>query len=359
MRVFYDSCYLRRFFLIFLALLGGISPAFPVEISANSPDFSYVIADGIAPFFTEGTDFEHYSRIPYETLDTDTPPYVHTDRLAAAKKRWSEYAALMAREGYTHLSLDDVVHVITLDALDIYSPDSIVRQRNEYYISYFRELIDIAHAHGLGVFLTSDLPFLTEEIRDYVGDIDPQDDRLFAVMRAGMDEVLARFPDIAGVIVRTGEGGGSYDTPSGYASDIVYTSAASIRRLLQELLPTFEQHERLLVFRTWSIGFGEAGDLVANPETYDRVFSGIDSRALIVSIKISPGDFFRFPQQNQTIGHGNIPQIVELQNRREYEGGGDFPASVLSYHRDALEFLHTRDTVIGVWTWQQQGGWGF
>ena len=52
---------------------------------------------------------------------------------------------------------------------------------------------------------------------------------------------------------------------------------------------------------------------------YQRTFSGIISPNLIVSLKYTPADFFTYNSLNPTIGLGTLPQIIEVQNRREYE----------------------------------------
>jgi hypothetical protein len=62
---------------------------------------------------------------------------------------------------------------------------------------------------------------------------------------------------------------------------------------------------------------------------------------------------------NRTIGLPGPKQIVELQNRREYELFGMVHASAAAMHQRV--FRHMRDSggqVDGVWAWNGSGGWG-
>ncbi|MCB1093144.1 MAG: hypothetical protein KDL87_16515, partial [Verrucomicrobiae bacterium] len=52
-----------------------------------------------------------------------------------------------------------------------------------------------------------------------------------------------------------------------------------------------------------------------------------------------------------------IPKIVEVQTRREYEGAGEYPSFVgWDYERVARD-LRTAPNVIGIMAWCQTGGW--
>lgn len=57
------------------------------------------------------------------------------------------------------------------------------------------------------------------------------------------------------------------------------------RSMLNRLLPLFEHYGKSLVFRTWTVDAHAIGDLIWNRQTFDRVFKGIDSPRLIISMK--------------------------------------------------------------------------
>lgn len=138
------------------------------------------------------------------------------------------------------------------------------------------------------------------------------------MQKAAFTELFNRY-DIDGIILRFGEGGKAYDLASGYKSEIAYKTPMQINALLKNILPIFEKYGKKCIFRTWTIGLGDAGDLVWNPQTYADTFSGITSANFIASVKYTPGDFFWYATLNPTIGQGNVAQIVEVENRREYE----------------------------------------
>src|SRR5262249_18298387 len=53
------------------------------------------------------------------------------------------------------------------------------------------------------------------------------------------------------------------------------------------------------------------------------------------------------------------PQLIELQNRREYELFGMVPSSVAALHQEVVRHAETTNTRFeGVWAWNGSGGWG-
>ncbi|RQN07731.1 hypothetical protein EHW97_09055 [Aeromicrobium camelliae] len=127
--------------------------------------------------------------------------------------------------------------------------------------------------------------------------------------------------------------------------------------MLTGLLEAHERAERDLVFRTWSVGVGDAGDLHTDPDTYREVFDGIDSERLVVSTKYVAGDFYSFLPVNPTLEIPGARRIVEFQSRREYEGMGVLPNDLTAVHAEALrDVVAANPDVTGVWTWTQDGG---
>lgn len=196
------------------------------------------------------------------------------------------------------------------------------------------------------------MQWATPPLQAYVGRRAADNPRLAEVNRWALEELFARFPQVRGLVVRTGEAGGAHDQGAAYTGHMLYTSAEALRGLIATLLPVCAARGRLLIMRTWSIGIGELGDLIWSPERYRAVFAGFGSPHLLVSVKHGPSDFFRLLPHNPTLGLPGPRQIVELQNRREYELFGMLPSSVAGLHAVALRHARERNPrLAGVWAW--------
>lgn len=91
--------------------------------------------------------------------------------------------------------------------------------------------------------------------------------------------------------------------------------------------------------------------------TFAKVLDGLESPALIVSMKYGESDFFRYLPLNENFFRTNVAKIVELQTRREYEGCGEYPSFVgWEYERYIQELRHASN-VVGCMVWCQTGGW--
>ncbi len=66
-----------------------------------------------------------------------------------------------------------------------------------------------------------------------------------------------------------------------------------------------EKKDKSIIFRTWSVGVGEVGDMRTNPESYDRLLASIDSPNLIVSTKLAGDDFYSNLPLNRTLRGGD------------------------------------------------------
>lgn len=128
--------------------------------------------------------------------------------------------------------------------------------------------------------------------------------------------------------------------------------------MIDTLLAVCTAFDRQLIVRTWTLGIGEVGDLLWSPERYTAVFAGYHNSHLLVSIKHTPADFFRLLPPNPTIGLPGPRQIIEVQNRREYELFGLVPAGVVELHSAAIRRAEATRTCIGLWAWNSTGGWG-
>ena len=348
--IYKNRFFMRKFAHLFFLFV------FLWSTQVGNANFEYKISDAIAPFFDQYKPIKHYSSIPFYQLDISSPPYVDEFQFEEIKINFWKYIKNIKEAQYTHISLDDINHLILWEKYQVYQ-NSYKLQRHKRYRELYHFLIGEAKKEHIWVFLTSDIQFYTQEIEEKFS-LEKPNENLTQFDRSVFDEILTEFPEIDGVILRVGEGGKAYNT-SQYKSKILFKAPEELNSFLKSILPIFETKKKKLILRTWTIWAWNIGDLVINPETYEKVFKDIRSESMIASIKITPWDFFDFPDFNPTIWVWNIPQIVEIQVRREYEWWGDFPNYMGQEYIKDIQFLQNKKNVIWVWNWNQTGGWGW
>ncbi|GEP41413.1 hypothetical protein BGE01nite_07040 [Brevifollis gellanilyticus] len=302
------------------------------------------IIDAIGPFF-RGYDRRviNWSKIPWD----------HVGRQGAA---WWEQVCrdlnVLARQaaswGFNTVSIDDVAHLALHDMVE---PD--VRHRIERYRAEMRRCFAVLKKAGLNIHVTMDVfsatPWLKKSLRIARKPVN-------VYLAELMDRFLTDFPEVSGIIVRIGESDGK-DVKDDFHSQLVIQTPEQAREFLLALLPTFEKHQRLMVFRTWTVGAYPIGDLMWHRDTFSRVFDSIVSSALVVSMKYGESDFFRYLPLNRNFFRTSLPKIVELQTRREYEGCGEYPSPTGWMYEEYARELRQAENVIGCMVWCQTGGW--
>lgn len=302
------------------------------------------LIDAIGPFF-RGYDRRviNWSKIPWQHVGRQGSSWwegvcADLGRLASQAAAW----------GFNAASIDDVAHLADHDWIE---PE--VRQRIARYRTEMRRCFEVLHGAGLAVHVTMDVLSTTPGLRRRL-----ELERLpvNAFLAGLLDRFLTDFPEVAGIIVRIGESDGR-DVQDDFLSQLVLRTPEQARGFLEAVLPVFERHGRRLIFRTWTVGAYPIGDLLWHRGTFDRVFDGLTSPALVVSMKYGETDFFRYLPLNRNFFRTPLAKIVELQARREYEGCGEYPAFVgWEYERYARE-LRQAGQVIGCMVWCQTGGW--
>jgi hypothetical protein len=310
----------------------------PVEIA---------LIDAIGPFF-RGLERRriNWSKIPFTHLATSGVE--RTVQWAGIRTDFETVMRRAAALGYNAITLDDLTH---LSDHPWFEP--ALRERHAVFREEFRLLFAIARQHGLQVFITTDYLTTSAAI----------DARLKGSAKAAhawfvslIDLFLAEFPEVAGIILRIGESDGS-DVADPLRSRLAIRTAGEVRQLLGEILPTFEKHSRRLIFRTWTVGAHLIGDLIWHRGRFAQAFTGIESPALIVSMKYGESDFFRYLPLNRHFFRLELPTIVEFQARREYEGAGEYPSFVgWDVEQYARELRGARN-LVGFSVWCQTGGW--
>jgi hypothetical protein len=306
------------------------------------PEPLYLI-DAIGPFF-RGLQRRtiNWSKIPFEHLKLEGAE--RDEQWARIRNDLDIFARKVVEVGFSAVSLDDVSH---LADHEWYEPE--VREKISVYREEFGRCFDVLRGHGLAIYLTMDYFSTTPAVR--ARKVRPDD---FA--RDLLDRFLADFPQISGVILRIGESDGR-DVKDDFHSELVLKTPAQANALLKKLLPVFERHQRTLIFRTWTVGAYRIGDLMWHRRTFADVLEGLESEALIVSMKYGESDFFRYLPLNRNFFRTKVAKIIELQTRREYEGCGEFPSFTgWEYERYVNELRHA-ENVVGCMIWCQTGGW--
>jgi hypothetical protein len=302
-----------------------------------------LLIDAIGPFF-RGLQRRtiNWSKIPFDHLKLGEPEREH--QWSRIRDDLATFAQKVAAVGFNAVSLDDVAH---LADHEWYEPE--VRKKIALFRGEFARCFDVLLSHGLAVYLTMDFFSATPAIR--ARQVRPDD-----FTRDLLDRFLADFPQISGVILRIGESDGR-DVKDDFHSELVLKNPAQANALLKKLLPVFERHQRRLIFRTWTVGAYRIGDLMWHRRTFADVLEGMDSSALVVSMKYGESDFFRYLPLNRNFFRTKVPKIIELQTRREYEGCGEFPSFTgWEYERHVNELRHA-ENVVGCMVWCQTGGW--
>jgi len=306
------------------------------------PESLYLI-DAIGPFF-RGYQRRtiNWSKIPFEHLRLDGPE--RETQWAQIRADLDGFGRKVAAMGFNAISLDDVMH---LADHPWYEPE--VRAKIAVFREEFLRCFELLQAHGLSIYLTMDFFSTTTAVRER--GVNPDE-----FTRGLLDEFLSQFPCVAGVIVRVGEAD-SRDVQDDFRSQLCLKNPAQANAFLKRLLHVFEKHERKLIFRTWTVGAYRIGDLMWHRDTFAKVLDGLDSTALIISMKYGESDFFRYLPLNRNFFRTKVAKIIELQTRREYEGCGEYPSFVgWEYERYAQELRHA-ENVVGCMVWCQTGGW--
>ncbi|MGM1063972.1 hypothetical protein [Saccharothrix sp. Mg75] len=288
-------------------------------------------------------------------------PYVDRAAVDGVSRQFRALVHHALADGYNAVVVPGFLEYVTFDGLDVHPPGDPHRERAEAMVAAFGPVWRYAHDMGVDVFLSTDMLALSPPLKAFlereVGGLRTEDDRLWRVYRAGLAELFARLPYAAGVMVRIGEGGSAYRFAGwDYTSEIAVTTPAAVRAMLRAFLDVAAEHDRQVVFRTWSVGIGEVGDLHTDRDVYERVLGELVDDRLIVSTKYTLGDFYSHLPLNDTLLVGRHRRIVEFQSRREFEGSGALPNDLGELHRHALRTFLANPRVEGVWTWRQGGG---
>ncbi|VGO11687.1 hypothetical protein PDESU_00232 [Pontiella desulfatans] len=305
------------------------------------------LIDGIAPFF-RGYDQEvvNWSKAPFSHIESGD--HLDFDRCRQIRADFKTFCRKAAGAGYNAITLDDLAHLCIFGFYDAALVNKIADYR-----CFFGELFKDAVAAGLTPYITTDLLFFNEAIDRHIAS---NDDALRTFAADACRQLFEKYPMVGGIIVRIGEADG-LDVEGDFHSRLVIRRPQQARKMIQALLPVFEEFDRQLVFRTWSVGVGRVGDIIWNPDTFDAVFAGLENDHLIISMKYGQSDFFRYLPLNRLFFRGGHRKLVEFQARREYEGFGEYPSFIGYDYEKVRNKLVGQHNVVGMSVWCQTGGW--
>lgn len=317
-------------------------------VDLPSLNSSLYLIDAIGPFFPGYERFRiNWSKLPwirFESMNKEELAEVFTQ----IRKDMARFCKSVAEIGYNGVTLDDVPHLADHEFYE-----ESVRARIRLYREEFRKLFEVIRESGLNIYLTMDILTFTPALERRLGNNERKQKKFLTEL---LDGFFVDFPEVAGVVFRIGESDG-LDVREEFRSKLVLKKPAMVNRFLKAILPVFEKHGRRCIFRTWTVGAHEVGDLIWHHATLEKTVDGIDSPNLVLSMKYGESDFFRYLSLNRNFFVTEIPKIVELQTRREYEGCGEYPCFVGNdYEQLAIE-LREAPNVIGISVWCQTGGW--
>ncbi len=314
---------------------------------ASSADASELrLFDGMAPFFTGVTGGEtNWSKTPFARIEHRgrIPP----GRIDAIVRAWERYCREMTRIGYNAVAVDDLAHLVSHP----WYPESLRRLLADWHALYAR-LFAVARRLGLRIFAATDYCFFNESIDGRLAETGGSPLDFFAKTA----EIALRQHGLDGIVLRLGESDG-VDVAGAFTSRLTARCSGEARHVVARLLPLCERARATLIVRTWTLGAFPLGDLIWNPATWDAVFGGLESEALVVSLKHGEADFFRYLDVNPLFFHGRQRKLIEFQARREYEGMGEFPSFTGWMHARHRGALRAGGATMAGCSVVQAGGW--
>ncbi len=346
-----------------------LSPALPPDTSGLRM-LDMRLADlggvGILPdTLNWGSSYQHNVH-RFEDLILAEPPYLDPAAFQRIGKELDTYLDRLQAMHVNGVVFPGFLELVTFDEWPmgeaLNAVDPTYRERHLALQKGFGEWIRKIAGRGMEVYLYTDMVALTPPIEKYLtarfGTLDGTADGFWEIYQAASEEIYRRLPEVSGIMLRIGEAGSIYNKPGwDYYSRLAVKTDTAVEKMLTAFLGMAEKYQKNIIFRSWSVGVGQIGDMHTNPETYERVLGKIHSKNLIVSTKYSRGDFYAWLPFNETLRQGEHRRIAEFQLRREFEGFNAFPNFTGPLYQQALmSFTRQNPAFDGVWMWTQEGG---
>jgi hypothetical protein len=302
----------------------------------------------------------------FEDLMLVNSPFVDTLAFKRVEKEFKIYVNRIKEYNYNGIVLHGFLELVNFDSVgngfEIYPQNNNYRLRHIAFRNCFSKLVHIAHQNGLKVYMSSDMTTFTTPLKKYIlnniGKIDTENKNFWKVYQLGAKELFATMPEVDGMMIRIGEAGSVYNRAGwDYYSELNVTTDKAVQLMLNAFIDVAEADNKLIIFRTWSVGVGKTGDLHTNVQTYHRVLDTVHSNNLVVSTKYCAGDFYSWLPFNPTLSEGKHRRITEFQCRKEFEGMNAFPNYMAPLYQQALQQFSAKNNHFdGFWLWSQEGG---
>jgi len=289
--------------------------------------------------------------------------------------------AFLKQQGYNGQVINDFTFAHAAITFDSLNPDIFPRGSKErawvmQAADKVRANIKCAHAAGEKCYYFTDIIVLPkhlvelyhDEICDEKGKVSFERPKTIEIHRIMFKELFDTFPDLDGLIIRTGEtylNNVPYHTGNNPISNGVESHIRLINLLRKEVCV---KRNKMVFYRTWL-----SAGMDTKPDVYLSVTDKIEPHPnLVFSVKHTKGDYQRTMDFNPTLGIGKHPQIVEVQCQREYEGKGAYPDYIMDGVINGFEefnintpqagFKGLKEVVKtqqykGIWSWSRGGGW--
>ncbi len=321
---------------------------------------------GIIPDTANWGDNYQHNVHRFEDLITEKAPFLEPKAYERIGTELDTFVSRMQTFNINGIVFPAFLELVSFgdwaEGKNIYPENDSYRQRHLALQKGFGKWMEKIAQKGMDVYLYTDMVALTPPLEKYLlkkyGKIDPETDEFWVVYKMACEELFNRLPEVSGIMLRIGEAGSIYNKPGwNYYSQLLVRTDKAVDKMLSAFLEVAEKHHKKIIFRTWSVGVGQIGDMHTNPETYQRIFGHIHSENLIISTKYSRGDFYSWLPFNETLKQGDQRRIAEFQLRREFEGLNAFPNFMGPlYQKALLQFATKNENFDGVWLWSQEGG---
>ena len=306
-----------------------------------------------------------------------------------AETRYHDLGQLTAL-GYNALAIYETTGLAGLADAEVIASGDLRRWAANLF-DHVGNTIRRARDVGLEVFLFYDVLVLPRSAaerdvgalscRNRPNTLCPASDEAVELSADALASQLARWPDVAGIVLRFGDTDASRlpylvgnDVYSPHCprcsqfgrADRIVTILERFHRLV------VERHGKRLIARAWNVrpnGMHDAPELARR--IIERLPGEPGDERFMLSFKFTHTDFWRYQDWNPcSLLAGERPIIYELQCQREFEGKGGLPNWQAPLWRDG--YPESRDTsavhglaeaarhvnLAGLWAWVRGGGWG-
>ena len=238
--------------------------------------------------------------------------------------RWREPSFLF-EQGFTDLVIADQMTgccSLVMDEADKTSSELSLIELNQ-------RLHDTLNS-GLKAWVMEDLFTLSKEVTETTGGC-PHDELTWQAISANLHSLFERLPDLRGIIFRFGEtfeteSWASRSDPFSCVCDICERlgKIGSLQRIISELEELVcKQLGMYCVIRMWDLG--DDGFHTDSQQQSAALANFNENPRLVVSVKHSASDYWRFQPWNDSIQLEGPKRLIEFQCEREYEFLGLVP----------------------------------